>query len=203
MTPNSPDITYNVVPIFVPAADNHVWKYKELRLTSLKLDPAAFSSSHEREAQFTDETWRERVNGTQKVTVVAEITMTGPSHFSECPNAYEKPWVGMATTISHQMLLDFKFPFPKSLDGLLVYALNGLWVHPDHRDKGLAKRIHQCTIDWVKAHHDVEGNQKKVLLVLVKPDNVAAISLYRTLGYKIIEEEIHPGCLSLTLPVIE
>ncbi|KIL66795.1 hypothetical protein M378DRAFT_160299 [Amanita muscaria Koide BX008] len=51
--------------------------------------------------------------------------MTSPSHSSECPNAYEKPWVGMATTIAHQMLLD-KFPFSKSLDGLLVCALNGL-----------------------------------------------------------------------------
>ncbi len=54
----------------MPAADIYTRKYKELRLTALTLNPDAFSSTYERESQFSDETWRVRVNGTEKVNFI-------------------------------------------------------------------------------------------------------------------------------------
>ena len=102
------------------------------------------------------------------------------------------------------MLRDFKFPFPKAIEGFLVYALNGMWVHPEHKEKGLAKGLHHATMDWTKrhAHGDVGGIEKRlVLLVLVKEDNTAARALFTGMGYQDIGEEIYPGCLTLIVQV--
>jgi ribosomal protein S18 acetylase RimI-like enzyme len=43
--------------------------FRKIRLEALKTDPKAFSSTHEREAQFTDEEWRQRasLNGSDRV----------------------------------------------------------------------------------------------------------------------------------------
>ena len=80
LSSNAVSSEYDVFPIPVPAAETHIRKYKHLRLTSLKGDPDAFSSTYERVSQFTDETWKERVNGSEKVTVIARFKGLTPSH---------------------------------------------------------------------------------------------------------------------------
>jgi len=70
MSLTSPYATSTSFPSLMPAADIYTRKYKELRLTALTLNPDAFSSTYERESQFSDETWRVRVNGTEKVNFI-------------------------------------------------------------------------------------------------------------------------------------
>jgi hypothetical protein len=58
----------------LPAADIFIRKLKELRLTALTLNPDALPSAYERESQFSDETWRVRVNGTEKVNFISRVS---------------------------------------------------------------------------------------------------------------------------------
>jgi GNAT superfamily N-acetyltransferase len=48
------------------------WKsWREIRLRSLRQDPDAFGSTYEREAAFTEQTWRSRLDGTSGPSVLA------------------------------------------------------------------------------------------------------------------------------------
>ena len=72
--------------------------YKNLRLRSLQESPEAFGSTYERESEFTDERWRDRVDANggvhQTLPLVAEIDeqaigiASGVVHFAGDNSAY-------------------------------------------------------------------------------------------------------------------
>ena len=64
---------HSVFPIESPISPFQLAAYKKLRLTSLQLDPQAFSSNYAREVTFSDDAWRERVEGQGKQTIVASV----------------------------------------------------------------------------------------------------------------------------------
>ncbi|KAK2463374.1 hypothetical protein APHAL10511_004600 [Amanita phalloides] len=213
MASGSLNATFDVFPIPVPAADTHIRKYRELRLAALKMDPYGFSSTYERESQFSDETWHERVDGTDRINIIGRVVVNplrstrsdDPSNSNSAGDGDDEgTWVGLATTMSPQRLRNLNFHIPEAIEGSLVYALAGVWVHPEHRKKGLAKELHRATIDWIKRHAKCgNGNDEKkiILLVMVKEDNTNARSLYTHLGYQDLGVEIVPHCLTQILHV--
>ena len=64
--------SYTVFPLPNPPALSDIRAYRDLRLAALHTDPSYFSSTYEREVAFPDETWRERLTGSGKATVVAQ-----------------------------------------------------------------------------------------------------------------------------------
>ncbi len=95
---------------------------RDVRLTSLAEAPYAFGSSYEREAAFTEATWRGRFNE-QSVTFVAHEESAGPG-----PAALAGVYV-------------------KGEDPDLV----AMWVRPAARGRGVGEALVAAAASWVKA----------------------------------------------------
>ena len=67
---------YNYFFLPCPAPPSVVAAYKSLRLSSLRVDAACFGSTYTREATFTDDKWRERLDSPFKRTFVASVSST-------------------------------------------------------------------------------------------------------------------------------
>jgi ribosomal protein S18 acetylase RimI-like enzyme len=74
-----------------------------------------------------------------------------------------------------------------------VYILVGLWVHPDHRRRGLGKKLVDDGFDWVRRNtpsireNRVDGDHKKILSLAVYHSNKSAIALYEMMGFKQVQ----------------
>ena len=95
-----------------------VWR--EIRLRSLAEDPDAFGSTYEREAEFDEETWRSRVDGTSGPAVLAFV--------------HDVP-VGMGGGFRHE---------PGSL------TVVAMWTEPAWRGRGVGGRVLEHVVRWAR-----------------------------------------------------
>jgi len=127
---------------------------REVRLAALTIDPLAFGSTHEREADQTDETWetwaRAAAQGPDQSVFVAEIT---------------GGLVGVAGGFRME-------PGPGA------YHLFSMWVHPEHRDSGYGRALAGAVIDWAEAAGGT------IISLWVTHGNAAAEQLYQNLGFR-------------------
>lgn len=103
--------------------DSIVERYKRVRLHGLRADPQSFSSTYEKESQFTDDTWLSRIQNPLGKTFVSAVEShqqsaselsTSPSE-TENQNAVlrallQKEWVGIVTLLG-------PVRFPSELEG--------------------------------------------------------------------------------------
>jgi ribosomal protein S18 acetylase RimI-like enzyme len=95
---------------------------REIRLAALAEAPYAFGSSYEREAVFTEEQWRGRLES-RAITFFAELeTEPAPAGIA---GVYEEN--GRADLVS-------------------------MWVRPGARGRGVADALVTAAADWAKAH---------------------------------------------------
>ena len=104
--------------------------YSQIRLTALKTDPRVFGSNYEREAQFSEDDWRDRLNKNDSIIFMI--------FDGETP-------IGM-TGIS----IDRDDPTGKTA------LLWGSWLAPEYRGKGLSDLMYRARIDWAKEKSNVE-----------------------------------------------
>ncbi|KAG2033451.1 acyl-CoA N-acyltransferase [Suillus americanus] len=168
---------YNLFPV----TELDVEKYKALRLTSLKIDPASFSSTYEREIAFTPEIWAQRLASRFKRTFIASVKDEG---------SISETWVGMISVLGPSELI------PATLEPLEragvggdwdMYFVAGLWVHPEHRGRGLGTRLVKEGLEWVRTNvdpnSDSEGKRDRMILLLVGNDNASGRALYQKVGF--------------------
>lgn len=100
------------VPKTLPNPDSLpilVTRYKVLRLTGLQSDPGAFTSTYDREVQFSHETWTARLlNPLSRIFVAVFPDITDPQHIGFHDSSHEWddvrrlvdiPWLGQLTLI--------------------------------------------------------------------------------------------------------
>src|SRR3954469_16045566 len=97
---------------------------RNMRLRSLALSPTAFGSTHEREAEFTDDLWRERLR----------------------PEAY--PHFGCFDERGKSVGLVVAGP-DEAGDG--VGHLFAMWVEPDSRGRGAADALVGAVAEWARS----------------------------------------------------
>ncbi len=102
----------------------------QVRLKALQTDPLVFGSTFERESEFTEVDWRERLQAKDSAVFMiyenkTPIGMTGVSVFRDDPTN--------KTAI-----------------------LWGSWLEPDFRGKGLSNLMYQARINWAKNHPGIE-----------------------------------------------
>ncbi|KAL0578534.1 hypothetical protein V5O48_003477 [Marasmius crinis-equi] len=161
-----------------PPAPAEVERYKQFRLLSLRTDPQAYSSAYAKESAFTDQQWHDRLAPTQKITIVASTD--------------EHEWGGMITVLSPQFF-DFTEYIPSKLKEThrvdSVYVFVGMWVHPDHRQRGVGTLLVQEAVRWVQkqnAGNDGEERRGTALLEVVQVNQDAA-RLYRRMGFQEVD----------------
>jgi len=125
---------------------------------------------YEREIAFTEDQWRQRLDGHNKVTFVAAI-----------PDSDDEPWVGtMSIVAPSEITFDYLAPV-RNMDigkDSYIYTLFGMWVRPEHRKRGLGKRLIEEGLEWIRKDNVKGGNIRKVLVLQVKEENDAGWALY-------------------------
>jgi RimJ/RimL family protein N-acetyltransferase len=107
------------------------WReFSQIRLKALQLDPLVFGSNYEKESQFIEADWRERLQAKDSAVFMlfageTPIGMTGVSVFRDDPtNRTAIFW--------------------------------GSWLAPDFRRKGLSEMMYKARIKWAQEYPTVE-----------------------------------------------
>ncbi|KAJ3892403.1 hypothetical protein GG344DRAFT_75998 [Lentinula edodes] len=213
------EYTYNVVPIpFSPLPQSHVDKHASLRLLALKTNPECFSSTLEDERRLSPEQWRGRIDTEDRVTFIAvasEILEHAPSDAPLDPTSSSSSssfadtsdsstlldddtakWVGLVTVLTPEFLQERWDDLPRKFrkfamrSGKPAHVLVSMWVHPEHRHKGLGRLLISQAVDWVKKRVEKPGVEDKRgdVVLEVFEQNTGAVMLYRAMGFEDIEE---------------
>lgn len=110
--------------------ENDWSEFSQIRLKALQTDPLVFGSSYERESQFVEADWRERLRANDSAVFMlfadeTAIGMTGVSVFRDDPTK--------RTAIFW-----------------------GSWLAPDFRGKGLSDLMYKTRINWAKEYPGIE-----------------------------------------------
>ena len=104
---------------------NSVELFRKIRLAALKTDPGAFSSTYEREAQFTDEEWQQRASLDGRDKVGFFVTKAGePCGLVAC--------------------------FRSEVDRLRASVIS-MWVAPEARRCGVASMLLEAARAWAES----------------------------------------------------
>jgi ribosomal protein S18 acetylase RimI-like enzyme len=121
--------------------------YREIRLDSLQKDPTAFGSTFEREITMPMEFFRERVAASTVLGAFQGDTIIGVIGF-----------MVQTGKLGHKGML---------------WAM---YVRPEHRNKGIGRRLVQALID-------VADQRVEVIQLAVETENSAARNLYAAMGF--------------------
>ena len=117
--------------ISIRQLNEHDWRiFSRVRLKALQTDPLVFGSSYERESQFVEADWRERLRANDSAVFMlfadeTAIGMTGVSVFRDDPTK--------RTAIFW-----------------------GSWLAPDFRGKGLSDLMYRTRLEWAKKQPTIE-----------------------------------------------
>jgi ribosomal protein S18 acetylase RimI-like enzyme len=134
-------------------------KYKKIRLEALKNDQRAFSSSYEQELKRTDEDWQGKIA-------------------SSLPGNDKKIFIGVEKNENEFLAIGGAF----AKDDPSEWNIFGIYVTPEYRGQGISKILFAGIITALK---NLGGIKKLVLRVNAKQE--AAIRLYKSFGFEIVE----------------
>ncbi|OJJ07191.1 hypothetical protein ASPVEDRAFT_33425 [Aspergillus versicolor CBS 583.65] len=174
-------------------------RYKEQRLQALKLSPSSFASSYELESTFTDEYWISRLTQPERETFICAGTRIPES--DDAVDHFEPEWVAQVTFLGPQSKEHFALSSESDLEDTDTsendvgerWQMLGLFNHPAHRGKGIAKALTRTALNCLISHR-CEPNNVLVRL-MVKPGMQATIEFYRQLGFV----EVGRGTLAAAL----
>ncbi|KAJ3511074.1 hypothetical protein NMY22_g15773 [Coprinellus aureogranulatus] len=185
---------HEIRPVEKPANAHDISQYKKLRLSGLLTEPQFFGSNYQREANFTEEEWKARLDTPGKATFIA-ISKEGSPHghaavsLDANANAREEEgekWVGMVTVLGPAFLRELYDD--EELAGFhshTLYTIVGVWVEPSFRRKGIAGSLMKATSEWVeKDTEHGEGDAPKSIVLRVHRSNKPAREVYLRNGFQ-------------------
>lgn len=153
-------------------------KYKTLRLDALTQSPSSFSSTFETESKLPDHEWLRRIKSPNKRTFICAIT-----------NGSQTKWVAQVTLRGPILAKEFLLPSesgqppPSSDNEEEKWQMLSLYTLPDHRGKGLGKKL--CQEAFRHLTCEQRGQASGILVrIMIKPENQVTIALYRSLGFE-------------------
>ncbi len=188
-------MTYLIAPTLNPPTASVMESYREVRLAALRTDPEYFSSTYEREAAFTEETWRERLTGSGKATFVAQaLAGSGAGEESDVKEEGRGSYVGTVTVLAGRNVR--ASAIPSGADAARTYFVYGMWVQPEHRRVGLGRRLMEALLAWARKdtrdsafERRDDGEEGFEVWLAVAPADEPARKLYTGLEFR----EVHGG----------
>ncbi|KAJ6502210.1 hypothetical protein C8R45DRAFT_895526 [Mycena sanguinolenta] len=161
------DSAYEVFRTPVPPSEYDVLKYKEVRLLGLKTNPEAFGSTFEGESKNTYHQWKTRIDNEGRATFMARLVS------KDANGVAQEEWVGTASILT------------PAYSGLPTYFVVGMWVHPEHRRKGVGRKLMEFGIEWVRSRTEglADEDETRQLKLEVHRPNRGAKTLYDGLGF--------------------
>ncbi|KAJ7156980.1 acyl-CoA N-acyltransferase [Mycena crocata] len=167
---------YRISAIRVPVSEEDLTQYIRLRLLALQTNPEAFGSTFSGESANTRAQWRARIDTKERFTIVARLVTEDGSAGTE------EEWVGTASIITPEMATGHTGDL-----GTSPHVLVGMWLHPEHRRKGLGKQLIGVGKEWIRTQTEGMPEAKKRIALEVHRSNVAAKALYNGLGFLELE----------------
>ncbi|KAI0687251.1 acyl-CoA N-acyltransferase [Earliella scabrosa] len=186
----------SVFPLPNPPAPSDMQAYRDFRLAALQTDPSYFSSTYEREVAFPDETWRERLTGSGKATIVAQASQPDWARDERGTDRL----VGCMTVIAARNFGASQLPRGARVED--TYFVFGMWVRPEHRRRGVGGMLLERGLRWIAedGRESGDGENKRdqeswEAWLAVTPSNVAARGMYKAGGFEELadqpEDNIH------------
>lgn len=176
-------------------------RYRTVRLRALKIYPEAFSSKYERESDFTEKQWAQRLlNPTSRtfVAVCVDHETATPAGADDVEKLKSNEWVGMVVLLG-----------PKVVDSSMKYVwdpfLSTAWLQPDDEGafegaeattfavsifvlpevtrRGVGKMLLSAMMECAKQDSKKMSVSKLHVGLIVERDNEAAIRLYERSGF--------------------
>jgi ribosomal protein S18 acetylase RimI-like enzyme len=147
--------------------------FRSLRLFALKHDPHSFGSTYQREIEFPESRWRERLLLNRALQIVASRASVDKDATS--PVYVTGDWVGMVVAVRIE---------PEGGEDE-SYTLSGMFVHPAGRRQGLGRRLVERALEVIRADRRARSSTPVRVELLADSINNAAISLYRACGFEV------------------
>lgn len=129
--------------------EEHWSEYRDVRLRALKESPEAFVAAHEEEIDYPEQRWRDRMNRSRRILAERDGTAVGVVSVGQ----NETPEEG-------------------------VGELFGLWVAPDQRGSGVARRLLEA------AASQARDDDLRHLVYWVGTDNGRAVAFASSFGFR-------------------
>lgn len=159
-------------------------QYKELRLRALKLSPSSFGSTYEIESTFPDEYWISRVTADGRETFICAATASSESNASDLSSL---EWVAQVTLLGPRSREQFTLPtvsrqpVPGTDEQEERWQMLGLYTLTSHRGKGIATKLCQEALDYIRSYRSEPKNVR--FRLMVKPGAQAPLGFYEQLGF--------------------
>ncbi|KAG7445579.1 uncharacterized protein BT62DRAFT_932711 [Guyanagaster necrorhizus] len=164
------DDMYETFTLNVPPSESEIDQWIAIRLLALQVDPSSFRTTYEYAKSISREKHIQRIDSHDQVAVIVSHKATGE-------------WIAMSGVASPKILAKLNYPVPEEVyEGRKGsgYLFVSLWVHPEHRRRGLAKKMFDRCIEWARGH-DADAVTEKFVANEVYSDNESR-GLYRRLG---------------------
>lgn len=152
-------------------------------MNALRVSPTSFSSTLEIESTFTDEIWARRL--TQPGTETFICAASEPASLSAGADLHQANWIGQVTLHGPKSRTEMGPPdlsIGSDVDGNGEWwQMLSLFILPEHRGKGLAKRLCEEALSYLRRYRwQAAGLHVRLM---VKPENHVTVQLYRQLGF--------------------
>jgi ribosomal protein S18 acetylase RimI-like enzyme len=155
---------------------------REIRLRALAESPSAFGSTLAREQAFDEALWANRAEESSRGSVATTFVVEDA----------RGSWQGLVTVLG---------PTHEAADDPTCATLVSMWIAPEARRQGLAKKLVQAAVEFATSIG------APTLRLAVTRSSTAARQLYETFGFEPAREESyeesHPchGEIQMTLPL--
>jgi ribosomal protein S18 acetylase RimI-like enzyme len=181
-------------------------KYRELRLRSLKSDPASFSSTFASESRRPVNFWTNRMLGPGARHLLAvELSnhSSAPSVANEPQTVLEREWVGMLVLLGPNPIAGNDSPPGKTLRSRLgdentddtretlasAYHMAGFYVAPEHRGHGIGGALVQNAMEVIANDCEKMPNPEAICTVGVSHTNLVVRRLFKRMGFEEVGED--------------
>jgi GNAT superfamily N-acetyltransferase len=192
--PTPPPLTYTYRTYLLPTSPNspnisfHTGKFSALSLLALSTDPTSFGMSYHTECTFTPQIWHTRLT---RPNIQIFICVAHPSTLpEELMTIDHGSWVGMVTQIgptgkeAYWLGSESGCPEPEGDEVETKWHQTALWVHPEHRGKGVAGLLIQKGVDYARGSLRGEVKQARIR-AFTGPQNEGSKKLYGGKGFPV------------------
>lgn len=183
--------TYRTIrmPLDSPQLEAMISKWRDTKITALRVDPKSFFPKHDAEAALPASVWEGRFKFC--TAIIACVAIADPT-LSDEEALIQGEWVGTASIkgpmdyTSYYPSPDMEQPIPKDPSIEARWYIFDLYTLPTHRQRGLAKELLKGCVDAaveLSAPLYDQGVQKARIKLFVNPANTWVVEWYKMMGF--------------------